>query len=224
MENKDKDNGKKLAYVLGALVYAGVVIVATTLTIQFVTGILSADAYLLRGILTVGVIMVGLNSVALPVALHFWAVDGWHRWAAIGLYTLDMGIIGFNMVTSFSTLRGDAPDWVMSYEPYSVAMFVFALATWGILWILDPGEQARVKMAKAKQAFAILSIAKAAEYLDTQEGREAIAKEAANLLPEILASKAKGQPVSWFDKPAEVEQPRQYQAVVENPKPPVSQK
>jgi len=224
MENKGKrDNGKTAAYVLGGAVYAGVVIVFTTMTINFIVGILAEDAYLMRGLLTAGVVMVGLNSVALPVALHFWAVDGWHRGVAIALYALDMVVLAFNGITSFSTLSGNPPAWVMSYEPYSVGMFVFALATWGILWMTDPGEQARVEMAKATQAFNVKAIRKAAEYLDTIEGQEAIAREAANLLPQILESKAKGQPVSW-SAPARTE--HRYPADVEavNPKPPVSNK
>lgn len=180
------DNGKKASLVLGASVYVGVVIIATSLTISFVTGVLSADAYLLRGILTIGVVLVGLNSIALPVALHFWAVSGLHRASAIALYALDMVILAFNLITSFSTLSGRAPAWVDSYAPYSVGMFVVALATWAILFVTDPGERARIAAEKAREQFRVSAINKAAAFLETVEGQAAIGEEAARMLPGIL--------------------------------------
>ena len=179
-------NGKKAALVLGAAVYIGVVIIATSLTISFVTGVLSASAYLLRGILTIGVVLVGLNSLALPVALHFWAVSGIHRASAIALYAGDMIIVAFNLITSFSTLGGNPPEWVEAYAPYSVAMFVFALATWAILFISDPGERAALMVEQAREKFKLSAIQKAAEYLETVEGQAAIQSEADRLLPDIL--------------------------------------
>jgi hypothetical protein len=180
------NNGRKAALVLGASVYLGVVIIATSLTISFVIGVLSADAHLLRGILTIGVILVGLNSIALPVALHFWAISGLHRASAIGLYGLDMVILAFNLVTSYSTLSGRAPAWVASYAPYSVGMFVVALATWAVLFVTDPGERARVAAEKAREQFRVSAILKAAAFLETVEGQAAIGEEAARMLPQML--------------------------------------
>lgn len=201
------NNGKTAALVSGGIVYLGVIIVGVVLSIEFIVGIMPADAYFARSLLTVGVVLVGLNSVALPLALHFWAVAGLHRYTAIALYALDMGILGVNMVTSFSTLMGMPPAWVMQYEPYAVSMFVFALATWGVLFITDPGERAKIKRAAAEEDFRMKAYSKAVEWLDSVEGHAAIEKAAEGLLPEMFDSESlKKTPPKWggTGKPAPV--------------------
>ncbi len=187
-QNETARKGKLAAYIMGGLVYAGVIVVAVLLTVQFIVGILPPAAYGLRALMTVGVVLVGLNAVALPLALHYWAVEGFHRGLAIVFYVGDMLILGVNMVTAFSTLSGHAPEWVTQYEPYSVGMLVFALASWGILKIADPGERAALKLAKAQANFRVKAIEKAAEYLDTIEGEQAIAQAAGELVPELFNS------------------------------------
>jgi hypothetical protein len=224
--NDNSSNGKTMAYVLGGAVYLGVVILTVALTINFVVGILPAEAYFMRGVMSMGVVLIGLNSIALPVALHYWAVSGWHRGTAIALYALDMLIMAFNLITSFSTLLGNAPAWVLSYEPYSVAMFIFALATWGILWMTDPGEKARVAKHQARQAFEVKAILKAATFLDSEEGMQAIADEARRLLPDIISPTTKRIERWGVSVPVSPERKDlPYQSVVDvNPNLPVSQK
>jgi hypothetical protein len=201
-QNQHAKNGKLATLILGGIVYLGVIVVATVLTIMFVTGILPADAYGLRLLITLGVIMVGLNAVALPVALHYWAVSGFHRALAIAFYAADMLILAVNMVTSFSTISGHAPAWVVNYEPYSVGMLVFALASWGILKIADPGERAALKLARAQADFQVKAIEKAAAYLDSLEGEQAVAQAAGELIPDLFnAANIRKRPRSWGNVP-----------------------
>lgn len=211
--SKAFSSGKKATYILGGLVYAGVIVVATVLTSMFITGILPAESYGLRTLITLGVIAVGLNAVALPIGLHFWAVEGTHRALAIVFYALDMVIIGLNLVTAFSTLAGNPPGWVEQYEPYSVGMLVFALASWGVLKIVDPGERANLDLLKAQQNFRVKAIQQAAAFLDSAEGRATIAAAAENLIPEMFnPDTLKDKPRSWYGnngkKPATIEPAR----------------
>lgn len=197
--NENYSTGKKATYILGGMVYVGVIVIATVLTSMFVTGILPEDAYGLRVLITLGVVAVGLNAFALPVGLHYWAVDGWHRRLAIFFYALDMLILAVNLITAFATLSGNPPAWVLSYAPYSVGMLVFALAAWGILKIVDPGEQANLEIIKAQQTFKVKAIRQAVSFLDSQEGREEVARAASTLIPELFnASELKTAPRSWY--------------------------
>ena len=204
-EEESMNGGKKTAMILGGIVYGGVIIVAVLLTSMFITGILDADAYLLRALMTVGVVAIGINAIALPLALHFWAVEGAHRGAAITFYALDMCVIGLNIITSFSTLRGDAPAWVEQYAPYSVGMFVFALVTWGILYMLDPGARAKLELRKAHERFSLNAFKQATSYLDSAEGHAEIAKAAGYLIPQLFdAERMRNVPKSWNGNAADV--------------------
>lgn len=197
--SKSFSAGKMATYILGGLVYAGVIVVATVLTSMFVTGILPENAYGLRVLITLGVIAVGLNAVALPIGLHFWAVDGLHRGLAIVFYAVDMVIIGLNLITAFSALSGRPPAWVEQYEPYSVGMLVFALASWGVLKIVDPGEKANLDLLKAQQTFRVRAIEQAAAFLESAEGRATIAAAAENLIPEMFNPETMNdKPRSWY--------------------------
>lgn len=197
-EEENSKNGVTAVYVLGGIVYIGVIVVATVLTWMFITGILQQDQYGLKILLTIGVIAIGLNAIAMPVALHFWAVEGKHRGAAIGFYVLDMVILAVNMAVSFSTLRGSPPVWVTQYEPYSVSMFIFALAAWGILLMLDPGQKAGLELKKASQKFRVDAIKSASSYLESQEGKAAIATAANNLIPALFdPDKIMKKPQTW---------------------------
>lgn len=196
--NENSKKGKTATYILGGLVYIGVIIVSVVLTSMFITSILPGDAYGLRLLVTLGVCAVGLNAVALPVGLHFWAVDGAHRGLAITFYGADMLILAVNLVTSFSTLSGNPPAWVESYAPYSVGMLVFALASWGVLKMVDPGETAALELLKAQRQFRVKAIRQATAYLDSTEGRAAIAAGAAHLIPAMFdPDRLRDVPRSW---------------------------
>src|SRR3990172_7053847 len=86
-------------------------------------------------------------------------------------------------------------------------MFIFALAAWGILLMLDPGQKAGLELKKASQKFRVDAINKATQYLGSEEGLNAIAKAADNLIPVLFdPDKLLKKPQVWnvnaLDMPA----------------------
>ena len=64
-------------------------------------------------------------ALAFPIALHNWAVQGWHRKITAGLYYGEIFIIGVNTIVAFAHLLSvnagrAAPEWVLLYEPFSI--------------------------------------------------------------------------------------------------------
>lgn len=190
MKDENGNGTKTAVMVLGVLIYGGVILVAAVLTVIFVTGWLEAPQnlgdYLVRGALFVGVGLVSLNAVALPLALKSWALEGKHRAAAFVGYAVDMILLFVNLITSFSVLQGSPPAWVEMYEPYSVGLFIIPLATWGVLFTLDPVSQAKLLGMKAKQAYAANVERFRAEYFNSAEGVQAAREEAERLAKEDI--------------------------------------
>lgn len=226
-QEKSRSSARKWAIGIGLAVYAGVVLVTSSMTMAFIGGIFAADQYFLATVVKFGVGLVALNSVALPYALHVWAVDGWHRAAGIVAYIVEIGMMAVNGVVSFSTLAGHPPSWVLDYSNYSVAMFIIPLASWGVLLMLDPAAQRTVAEEQAKQRLQNMAWAQVEEMLKGQVGQDEAAKTAANLFAGLTASIAPAGHRVDTGAQSSAENQRQYQAeveVVENPTAPVSRK
>ncbi len=168
---------RELAKNWGWAIYGGGVVIGWAFTQAFFTKALTGHL-LLQIIVAIGITLVSANAFVLANALHYYTVNGWHRGVAIGLYSVDMLIMIFNIIVSASEMTGNSIPWVKSYEPYAYATVIVPVATWGALWILDPWHAADVKKQAAKDKFILKVIEKAERYIDTPEGQEIVQKYA----------------------------------------------
>lgn len=184
MEQKSEyESGRNNAMIGGGLVYAGVVLAATTLFISFILTAFPSDAYFTRFVMGIAGLLVGGSMLIFPFALHNWAVSGTHRTVAVGLYYGEMAIVALNTVVSFAALLGkyagyEIPAWVSWYEPFSIVSIVYTLGAWGTVFQLDPTAKAKAKQHEAEQRFKVKVAEKMAQYLDTVEGEEDVIKAA----------------------------------------------
>ena len=183
-EKTDFEKGRDGARVFGGIVYAGVVLAATTLFISFVLTAFPDNAYFTRFIMGTAGLMIGASMLAFPFALHAWAISGTHRTAATILYYGEMAIVALNTVVSFAALLfkfagAQLPEWVAWYEPFSIISIVYTLVAWGTIFLTDPAAKAKAKELQAEQDFKNRVAEKKLEYLNSIEGEQAIL-EAAN--------------------------------------------
>lgn len=194
---REFETGRNRARVFGGLVYAGVVVAATTLFISFVLTAFPATAYFTRFIMVIGGLMIGGSMLAFPIALHTWAISGTHRMATIGLYYGEMAIIALNTVVSFAALLyqysgATLPAWVAWYEPFSIISIIYTLFAWGTIFLTDPASKAREKELEAQQIFRNMVAAKKLEYLKSIEGEEAVLQAANSEISSSFGSPAQG--------------------------------
>lgn len=180
---EDYKKGRNNAMLAGAAVYAGVVLVGTILFISFVLTAFPDDAYFTRFIMSVGGALVAGSLLAFPFALHNWATRGKHRKAAVGLYFGEMFFFGVNTIVSFAVLLSSQngyviPDWMLLYEPFTIASIVYVIIAWGILFWLDPEGQKKAKQIDAWARFDDEVVKMIEKYPASKEGLRAIAKHA----------------------------------------------
>ena len=188
---QDYMTSRKIAISFGAVVYLGVVLLATALFISYVLSAFPEDAYLSRLIMTIGGAMVGGSMVAFPVALEKWCIQGVHRTAAVVLYYLEIAIIAANTFVSFYVLMSVAkgwivPEWLAYYEPFTILSLLYTLFAWGTLFILDPMRKITTQKLSAVQQREEMIAAKVLEFLNTEDGEEEIMKHVIPQLSEML--------------------------------------
>lgn len=177
-EHEFKKN-RSIARGLGAAVYIGAVVAATMLFISFILLAFPKDAYFSRVIMTVAGLMVGGSMLAFPFALHNWAITGDHRkWTTI-LYYLEMTIICVNTIVSFVSLLAKytgyaAPEWVVLYEPFSIASIVYTVFAWGTVFLTDPAHKLQAAELSADARFAEKLARKREEFIDSVEGEDLV--------------------------------------------------
>lgn len=203
--NKSSENGRKTAMGLGGAVYVGVIIAAVTLNITFILLAFPKSAFLTRAIMVLGCVLVGLSMVAFPVALHKWAVSGWHRWIAIFFYYGEMAIIAVNTIVSFSALMykfagASIPAWISWYEPYSIVSIVYVLIAWGTIFLTDPRARQEAKIMDARTRFQDEVAKSMNNYLDTQEGKASIQARANQLIQNHYSPLDQSTP-TWNSQP-----------------------
>lgn len=178
-ENTEYDKSASVARTFGGAVYVGAVIAATTMFISFVLTAFPKDAYFSRTIMTVAGVMVGCSMLAFPVALHTWAITGNHRkWTTI-LYYVEMLIIAVNTIISFVSLLAKyanykAPEWVVLYEPFSIASTVYTVFAWGTVFLLDPAHKIKADEHEADARFAAKIARRREEFIDSAEGEDLV--------------------------------------------------
>lgn len=178
-DNNDYEKSASTARTFGGAVYVGAVIAASVLFISFVLTAFPEDAYFSRTIMSVAGLMVGSSMLAFPVALHAWAITGNHRkWTTI-LYYIEMLIIAVNTVISFVSLLAKyagyaAPEWVVLYEPFSIASVVYTVFAWGTVFLLDPAHKIKADEHEADARFAAKISKKREEFIDSAEGEDLV--------------------------------------------------
>lgn len=187
--NKEKienfERGKKAALVFGGLVYLGVVL----LFLSFYESLM-ADQFegLLGTVARIGAFLVALNSIALPLALHFWTQDYGHRAAGIVFYCLDIILMVLNVIAAASSTGTDIPAWVESYKVYAPASIVVVLAGWAVLFMFDPGQKALADLQKAIVKAQVDIIDVMTKYIQSEKGQiEIVAPFAQKLAQEVLS-------------------------------------
>ena len=208
-EQTDYERGRGGAMIGGGLVYVGVVLAATTLFISFILTAFPEDAYFTRFVMGLAGLLVGGSMLAFPIALHNWAVSGWHRLVATGLYYGEMAIVALNTIVSFAALLGkyagyEVPAWVSWYEPFSIVAIVYTLAAWGTVFQMDPTAKAKAKQHEAEQRFRVKVAEKMAEYLDTVEGEEDVIRAARVAIDKSYSTKDPKAAPAHFGRGREV--------------------
>lgn len=189
-KNEKLENLRSLSKNWGWAVYIGGVVVAWAFALAFFTSAFEGKVFL-QIIIGIGVTLVSINAIVLANALHFYAVNGAHRWTAIGLYSLDLLLMIVNVLVSAGELTGKSPDWVKSYEPYAYATVVVPVITWGVLWILDPYHTTDVKKQAAREHFVLKVIKQAEQLIDSPDGQSLVADVAKNMaFSQLMDSKA----------------------------------
>lgn len=178
-KNYDFERGRSNARNFGAAVYFGAVIAATMLFISFILLAFPQDAYFSRVIMTVAGLMVGGSMLAFPYALHNWAITGEHRKWTMILYYAEMVIICVNTIVSFVSLLAKytgyaAPEWVIFYEPFSIASIVYTVFAWGTVFLTDPAHKLQAAERDADARFAAKIAAKREEFIDSLEGEDLV--------------------------------------------------
>lgn len=173
------EKGRTMAIGIAGTVYLGVVAAATVLFISFILEAFPENAYFSRFVMALAGLLVGGSMIAFPVALHNWAVQGWHRKIAAALYYGEIFIIGVNTVVSFAHLLSvnagrAAPEWVILYEPFSVFAIIYTLFAWGTIFLTDPIAEAKDKEIATHQEFKKRIAQKKKEFLDSIEGEDVI--------------------------------------------------
>jgi hypothetical protein len=160
-------------------VYVGGVVAASMLFISFILLAFPADAYFTRTVMSVAGLMVGGSMLAFPYALHNWAITKEHRTWTTLLYYVEMAIIGVNTVVSFVSMLAKysgyaAPEWVILYEPFSVASIIYTIFAWGTVFLLDPEHKLQADERDADARFARKLAARREEFIDSVEGENLI--------------------------------------------------
>ena len=192
-DEREFEDNRNNARNFGGGVYVGGVIAATMLFITFVLTAFPKDAYFSRVIMTISALAVGGSMLAFPYALHNWAFEKKHRKTTVILYYLEMLVIGVNTIVSFVNLLAlwtgyQAPAWAVLYEPFSIVSIIYVIFAWGTIFLSDP--QSKTKQAEReynetfKQEVARVKL----DFLQSQQGREAIADAAKREINKASAS------------------------------------
>lgn len=134
----------------------------------------------LLGFAVLGILVLELSALALPLALHYWTIDGWHRTSAYAFYVVDMILVAANAILDNAHFSGSIlPGFMAWYSTWVVpAMPIMVGAGWAVLLALDPHIQRQDKLRAMQAKFEDSIHEQTLAELDTEEIR-AIASAAA---------------------------------------------
>jgi len=175
---------KGLALFLSLLIYAAGLLYAGVRSYTLFAATIEPD---LLPLAIIGIVALELTAVSLPLALHFWTSPGPQRYAAIGFYTLDLGLIVFNAILDAAHHSGTVlPSFLQAYGTYAVpALPIVCMVGWAVLWALDPASRERdlqESVRTATQEALMAQIQQAAASVDITDAVQQAAHEAARAL------------------------------------------
>jgi hypothetical protein len=183
---KDKEfkERSETARSFATAVYIGGVVAASLMFISFILSAFPEDAYFTRTIMSIAGALVGGSMLVFPYALHNWAVTKQHRKITTVLYYIEMLIIGVNTVISFVSLLSKytgyaAPEWVILYEPFSVASIIYTVCAWGTVFLTDPEHKEYAQSKESDEQFRQKIAELRDNFLDTEEGKATVEAAAA---------------------------------------------
>lgn len=188
---KQIEADRNQAMKFGGAVYTGGIVAATIIFLSFVMTAFPDTAYFIRGLMVLAGIAVGASGLAFPVALHKWAIGGWHRSITIALYYGEMFILTLNTIVSFAALlfkfAGNVlPDWVSWYEPFTILSLAYVIFSWGTIFISDPHSTAKNKEKEAIQQIFIDTADNMRLFINSEAGKRATQDLATDKLREIF--------------------------------------
>ena len=202
---KAYEDGKAWAIGLGVTVYIAAIVLVLVFSETVVTS--KMDGFF-RLIAQLALVLVACNSLAIPIALHFWAVTGLHRGAGIMAYIIDVAFLGINAVVAFGYIQGHMPEWGDAYLPYIPLAAVASVAEWAILFVLDPGEVATRRLAAAWQSAALAVVMEVESYISSDSGKQDVIQRAANDLIDEMTEGLSGKVHSTIKRPGTIPKPR----------------
>lgn len=135
---------------LGVLAYLGAILYSGVRSWDLMSRTLPAD---LLGFAVIGILVLELSAVALPLALHYWTIAGWHRTAAYIFYVADLALVAANAILDSAHIAGSVlPGFMAWYSTWVVpAMPILVGAGWAILLALDPHIRRQDKLREMRQ-------------------------------------------------------------------------
>lgn len=168
---KDFQTGKTIALWLGGAVYVGVVL----LFLAFFQNLMAEQfTGFLKLVARIGAVLVALNALALPVALHYWTVTPGHKFVAVVFYALDIILMALNTLAAANMHNGAIPEWLQNYTEYAPASVVFTLFGWAVLYMTDPGQRALINLTEAITSAQVTIVKRAAEFVKSDEGMDSV--------------------------------------------------
>jgi hypothetical protein len=67
-----------------------------------------------------------------------------------------------------------APEWVVMYEPFSVASIIYTIFAWGTVFLLDPDHKLHAQEQDAEARYNQKIAVKREEFIDSVEGEDMI--------------------------------------------------
>ncbi len=197
-----RDNRRRalagVAIFLGIVAYVGGLLYAGVRSFDLFAKTIPAD---LLPLAVVGVVVLELNAVGLPLAMHFWTAPGGQRMATLAFYVLDLTLIAANAILDAAHNAGTLlPSFMQSYGIYGLpALPILGMATWAVLWALDSSSREHDMTAAVRAATheaMLAQIIEEANAVDiTEEVRRAAAEHARAIVGETLGrAKRRGLP------------------------------
>lgn len=163
----DFENGRAWAIRIGVAVYIGVVLLFLAFYETLMVRQFAGNAVFVW-IARVGSLLVSANSIALPLAMHFWTVARSHKITAIVFYAGDIILMALNVLSAVDSAA--MPAWVIAYRAYAPASIIYVLFGWAMLFITDPGQRALVDLQESILAAQITILKRVNEHLQSDEG------------------------------------------------------
>ncbi len=182
------DTLKKVALLLGLLVYAAMLAWSGVHNYNLLAAGAPPN---LRFWGFLGFLVLEINAVALPLALHYWTHAAAHRFAALLFYILDLGMLFFNTVLDYSMVAGtgllERATWLQAYRDFILpATPIIAGITWPVLWLLDPEHRKRQMLAELEASTQEVLTHRVAEVAQSMEVEELVQQAARELALRVV--------------------------------------